>query len=148
MGNQKLEAKTNEPEEDSYKVIAYKGNALPEEYLNLIRAPFLTSLRYGNDLFKLIDQDAYYKTYNKYLESILKRNQTVVRLAALDDKTILGWSLSEPNLLHYVWVKKEVRRQGIMQSLLPEFTTFSHITNKWIPIWNKYHFDARFNPFV
>ena len=148
MGNKGLETKADESQEDSYKVISYKGNTLPEEYLNVIRAPFLTSLRYGNDLFKLIDQDAYFKAYSKYLESILKRNQTVVKLAALDDQTILGWSLSEPDLLHYVWVKKEVRRQGIMQSLLPKFTTFSHITNKWIPLWNKHFFEARFNPFV
>jgi len=109
----------------------------------------LNSLRYGNDLFKLIDQDAYYKNYGNYISALLARPEMKVKLAVLNDDTVLGWSLYMNKTVHYVWVKSEVRRQGIGKSLLPnEFDTISHITNKGINIWiNKYP-KVRFDPFA
>lgn len=150
MGDKVLELETNELKEveSSYRIRIYSTLLLPEEFKNLVIAPFLNSLRYGNDLFKLIDKDAYYKSYGKYIELLMKRPQAQVKLAMLSDETVLGWSLYEPNTLHYVWVKKEVRRQGIGRSLLPkEFDTITHITNKGISIWiNKYP-EVKFDPF-
>lgn len=147
MGNKNLESVPNESE--GYKIISYLGVHLPNEYVNLVIAPFLNSLRYGNDLFKLIDQDSYYKAYSKFVELLLKRPKAIVRLAELDDKTVLGWSLSENEILHYVWVKKEVRRQGIARALLPKkFTSISHITNKGLNIWVNKFPEVKFDPFV
>lgn len=151
MGSQELEPTRDESEEveSSYKIIPYAGHSLPFEFRNSIIAPFLNSLRYGNDLYKLIDKDAYFTNYGKYIDIILLRPNMRVKIAMLKDKTVLGWSLVENKTLHYIWVKKEVRRQGIGRSLLPkEFDTISHITNKAIGIWVNHYPEVRFNPFA
>lgn len=149
MGNQTLESKADELEETSYKIISYPAIQLPSEYRNLIIGPFLNSLRYGNDLFKLIDKESYYLNYARYVEHLLQRPKAIVKLSVLSDDTTLGWSLVEDKTVHYVWVKKELRRQGIAKSLLPkEFTTISHITNKGINIWINKFPHVRFDPFA
>ena len=77
-GIKKLELKANEPEEkDFYRIIPYPSLEMPQEYRNLVIAPFLNSLRYGNDLFKLIDKDSYYLTYPKYIELLLQKTKTL-----------------------------------------------------------------------
>jgi hypothetical protein len=148
MGNQKLESTANEPQE-RYRLISYKGSVIPSDLRNLIIAPFLNSLRYGNDLFKLIDKDAFYFSYGKFIDVLLQRPNASVKFAILDDETVLGWCMSEQKILHYIWVKKEVRRQGIGKALMPkDFDTISHITNKGINIWVNYYPEKRFNPFA
>jgi hypothetical protein len=151
MGSEELESETEKLEEveSSYRIVYHQGSKLPEEYKNLIIAPFLNSLRYGNDLYKLIDKDAYFLNYSHYIDILLARPMTIVKLAMLKDNTILGWSLVEHKTVHYVWVKKEVRRQGICRALLPkEFTTISHITHKGINIWVKHFPEVGFNPWA
>jgi len=135
--------------ESSYGIIFYQAQNLPNEFKNLIIAPFLNSLRYGNDLFKLVDKRSYYSNYGQYIELLLKRPDSRVCIAILSDKTVLGWSLVQKNVVHYVWVKKEVRRQGIGRSLLPkEFDTISHITNKGLNIWVNKFPNVRFDPWA
>lgn len=147
MGDQSLEHPADGPE-NSYKIIVYKTLELPQEYHNLIIAPFLNSLRYGNDLFKLIDKQAYFTSYSKYIQLLLQRPNAQVKLAILSDRTVIGWSMVEKNIVHYVWVKKEVRRNGVGRSLLPkEFDTITHVTNKAIGIWVNYYKDVKFDPF-
>jgi GNAT superfamily N-acetyltransferase len=152
MGDQDLELASEgakDEVDEGYVIKHHPASLLPEEYKNLIRAPFLNSLRYGNDLYKLIDKDAYYISYGKYIEHLLQRPRSIVTLAILDDNTVLGWSLYEGETVHYVWVKKEVRRQGIAKELLPDkFSVITHITNTGINIWvNKFPL-VRFNPFA
>ena len=148
MGHTEVEPKGNEIEE-RYRLVAYYGATLPPEFKNLVIAPFLNSLRYGNDLYKLIDKDAYYFSYSKYIESLLQRPHSIVKLAILNDMTVLGWCLMENKVVHYIWIKKEVRRQGIGQALLPKtFDTISHITNKGINIWVNHYPNVKFNPFA
>lgn len=150
MGDQGLEPGADDISENSYQIISYKGPELPAGYLNAVRAPFINQLRSGNELFKLIDHETYFKVYSPYVELLIKRPHAIVRLAELSDHTVLGWALYEKNCLHFVWVKNEVRRQGIAKSLLPEgIEWFSHITNRGMSIWAKPGYEhLRFNPFV
>lgn len=151
MGSEELEPETEKLEEieSSYRIVYHTGAKLPQEYKNLVVAPFLNSLRYGNDLYKLIDKDAYFLNYSKYIDLLLNRPMTIVKLAVLKDDTVLGWSLIEHKTVHYVWIKKEVRRQGICRALLPkEFNVISHITHKAINIWVKHFPEVKFNPFA
>jgi hypothetical protein len=151
MGSEELEPETKKlaEVESSYRIVYHQGSKLPIEYRNLIVAPFLNSLRYGNDLYKLIDKDAYFNNYSRYIEGLLLRPMAIVKLAMLKDETVLGWSLVEHKTVHYVWVKKEVRLQGICRALLPkEFNTISHITHKGINIWVKHFPDVGFNPWA
>lgn len=147
MGDKNLESKTNELEKD-YRIVKYPAIQLPSDFRNLIIAPLKQTLRFGNDLFKLIDQNCYYEAYGKYIDNLLQRPYSIVNLAILRNGTVLGWSLYENKTLHYVWVKKDARRNGIAQALLPkEFDTISHITNSGINIWVKHYPHVRFNPF-
>jgi len=149
MGSEALEPTGERIKEERYRLSLYPGSQIPPDFKNLIIAPFLNSLRYGNDLFKLIDKDAYFLSYNKYIELLLQRPSTQVKFAILDDETVLGWRISELKTLHYIWVKKEVRRQGIGRALMPqEFDTISHITNKGINIWVNHYPNVKFNPFA
>jgi hypothetical protein len=151
MEHQVLDNKGEAPEsvEDSYKIITYQVTKMPYEFRNVILQPYLTTHRYGNDYAKLIDNDAYFDNYGKYIRNLLFKPTVVVRLAMLSDKTVLGWSLSEGNVLHYVWVKKEVRRKHIGESLVPKgIEFFTHITNYGLAIWAKKYQSWRLNPFL
>ncbi len=57
------------------------------------------------------------------VRAILARPDSVLRVASLPDDTdaILGWAVitsAEPHELHYVYVRKEARKQGIARVLL------------------------------
>ncbi len=144
LGIAQMESQANEVA----KIKSYKACDLPKDLRNLVIAPFLNSLRYGNDLFRLIDKDAYFYSYGKFVESLLKRPEAIIRLALLNDNTAIGWCLYENKVVHYLWVKQEVRRQGIGRSLLPkEFDTISHITNKGINVWVNKFPSVKFDPF-
>lgn len=149
MGTKGVEPQRNETQENSYIVYEIDGKQIFEKnYLNAIRAPFLNTLRSGNDWFKLIDKDSYFPTYSKFIEALLLRSKTKVKLAELRDKTILGWCMYEDKTVHYIWVKSELRRQGIGQALLPkEFDKVSHLTNRALRLWVNHYPEVKFDPF-
>src|ERR1700677_1012158 len=120
MENQDTKEVDQEATQATYSIITYPGSSVPEAYTNLIYSKWLRSLRYGNDYFKLIDSEAYYDVYHKYIESILAKTNTQVKLAVLtDDKdVVLGWSVSRDKTLDYVHIHKDHRRQGIATSLV------------------------------
>lgn len=147
MGNQEVEHKAAEPK--GYTLKLYQTLTLPAEYENLVLAPFLTTLRYGNDLFKLIDKASYFGHYREYIKHLLSRSTMHVRLAILDDGTVAGWCLFQDKTIHYIWVKKEGRRNGIAKDLIPkDFDTISHITNVGMNIWANKFPHVRLNPWA
>jgi len=154
MGNKTLESKTDILPEDRYKIISYRGNLIPPYLYNVVKGPFLTTLRNYNDWFKLIDKDCYFNTYGKYVDSLINKEDSIIRFAQIYDENlkediVLGWCLYSPEYVHYIWIKEEVRKQGIAMSLMPhQFKFFSHMTTKGAPIWNKKYPGKRFNPFV
>lgn len=161
MENQTMDAQTD-VSESSYKVITFPASALPEQYRPLLFSKFLRSLRYGNEYFKLIDKDAYFQVYHAYFNTLLWRPGSIVKLAVLSDDpdVVLGWSLTEPNKLHYVYVNKDSRKMGIGKELTKEpFNTITHLTTIGLSIWgNKFNNDPSrvmptktlvvFNPFA
>lgn len=133
----------------SYKVMTMIPKALSEEQRNFIRARFIRSLREGNDWFKEIEPSSYYHSYSFFIEKLLSRPKCEVRLAVFQDEpdTILGWSLMEPNVLHYVYVKPEVRQQGVGKELTQaKINSFTHLTKIGKLIWKKRK-EWKFDPF-
>lgn len=132
----------------SYTVVRYQSTALPEQYKGLVFSKWLRSLRYGNEYFKLIDQESYFRVYHKYIELVLSRLDCVVKLAVLSDNkdVVLGFSIMETEKLHYVHIHKDHRKQGIARSLCKGFNTITHITNDGLKVWGKYP-KIKFNPF-
>ena len=137
----------------SYSIITCMGilgKEAPGAYSHFIYSKWLRSLRYGNDYFKLVDSDAYYNAYHRYIENILTNPETTVRLAVLtDDKdVILGFSVANASTLHYVYVHKDQRRLGIGTKLLPpHIDSISHLTRTGLIIWASKYAHLKFNPF-
>lgn len=145
----------------SYKVIAFRGGLLPEQYKGVVYSKWLRSLRYGNDYFKLIDAPAYYEAYHRYISNILKH--AVVRLAVLSDDAdvVLGFSVTRGTILDYVHVLRirlkvptgisvvDYRGRGIGKSLVPDnIEAFTHITKMGLIIWGNKYSHWKFNPFA
>lgn len=135
----------------SYTILKFDSTKLPEEYLGLIFAKWLKSLRYGNDMFRLIDVEAYYKSYHQFVGSILGRNGTLISVAVLTDDhdVALGFSVSRGNVLDYVYVDKYQRKLGIGRSLVPAgIDTITHVTKTGLTIWGSKAGHWKFNPFA
>lgn len=136
---------------DSYKIITTLGSRIPKEYNNLVYSKWLRTLRSGNDYFKLIDSKSYYEVYHKYIGHVLAKPMTVVRFAVLseDEDVVLGFSVSQEHILHYVYTHKDNRRQGIAKELIPfEVKTITHLTKTGLILWNSKIPEAKFNPFA
>lgn len=117
---------------------------------NFIMSTWLKGLRYGNDWFEAIDSKIYFEFYNKVLEVILSRPDTVVRVSCLieDPEVILGYSVYSPTLIHWVFVKRAWRSIGLAKSLVPEdIKTVSHLTTVGKSIIRKRP-GMTFNPFA
>lgn len=146
-----MEAGADDLEQASYQVIAFPGRSLPQSYQNMIYSKWMRSLKYGNEYFKLAHSDSYFMAYRRYLESILNRPDTVIRIAVLsDDRDVaLGWSVVEQDTLHYVHVQHEQRNKGIGRALIPNgINVITHLTKCGLRIWPKSLPHARFNPFA
>lgn len=118
--------------------------------LNFIYASWLKGLRYGNDWFRQIDQDAYYKAYHQVLEIILNRPSTAIKVACLveDPSIIIGYSVFDKSILHWVFVKKPWRNIGICRDLIPtSIDVVTHVTKVGTALLPKLP-GVRFNPFA
>lgn len=74
----------------------------------------------------------------------------MVALAVLTDDTdvVLGWSVYEGSILHFVFVKRDARKQGIGTELIPKNAeVITHLTKSGKAIWKKKHQYLKFNPF-
>ena len=134
-----------------YKIIAFNGYMTPNDYRALVYSRWLRSLRFGNDYFKLVAQDAYYEAYHLYIQRILEHPDSMVRLAVLSDDAdvVLGFSVSRGSILDYVHVHKDHRRLGIGRKLVPkDIDTITHLTRTGLAIFGSKHFNWAFNPFV
>jgi len=140
-----------EPEVASFKVLLFSGqDPRLEPYKSLIFSRFLHSLRSGNYWFRKIDNRAYYTAYHQYLERLLSRQGCAVRVAVLTDDpdVAVGWSIARPNVLDYVFVKRDGRRQGIGRALLPEsFAFVSNLTSLGELLREKHFPSVKFDPF-
>lgn len=136
---------------NSYKIIIFPGHELPATYKNLVSSRWARSLKFGSDLFKLIDAKAYWAIYPKLIDVILLRPQTTVSLAVLadDEDNVLGFAIHEgEETLHYVQVDSHQRKSGIGKSLVkPTVLAITHITRQGIPFWVSVLPNAKFNPF-
>lgn len=92
-----------------------------ESDLNFLLATWLKSHKHSGHGMKRVHPAAYYRHHHPLVEAILSRGARVrVATPAGDDETILGYAVSEPGVLHYVYVKLPFRRFGIAMRLIGE----------------------------
>lgn len=135
----------------TYSIISYPAKDLPEAYTALIFSRWLRSFRNGNPFIKKADPGGYYKHYHAYIENLLSKPDSVVRLAVLSDDhdVALGFSVVREDVLDYVHVQVNHRRQGIAKKLVPPgITTISHTTQLALGIWQEKYKEIKFNPFA
>jgi GNAT superfamily N-acetyltransferase len=138
-------------ENATYKVISYMASELPSQYQNMIYSKWLRSLRYGNDYFRIVDSGAFFSNYNVYIAKLLHQAGVRVSIACLSDDpdVVLGWSVHNGHILHYIHVHKDMRRQKIGKSLLPkDITVITHMTRIAMSIWSEKYPTLIFNPFA
>ncbi len=140
-----------ETTQTGYKIITKKGRDISQSIMNLILAKWMRSLKRGNDYFKLADSDSYYAAYELYIKSILNYFNTEIELAVLsdDEDVVLGFCVHQGPILHYVFVQKDLRSQGIARSLINfPVEIITHLTKIGLSIWNNKLPNAKFNPFA
>lgn len=167
MGDQAIQSEATQADAEgglaSYIVREYSGRELPRNYRGLVLAKWIRGLRHGNDFFKLIDPDPYHNVYNAFIDNILLRPDSVVRLAVLpeDEDVVLGFSVCRDKILDWVYVLRvrtptdggviitDYRRHGIGSKLIPtDITTFTHLTKTWMSLWASRYKHLKFNPFA
>lgn len=148
-----FEAKETEENPCSYSILVYPAKKLPKEYHHLLFSRWMRSLRFGNNFFRKIKSDHFYKNYELYIQKLLDKPDSIVRLAVLTDDhdVVLGFAVSREDVLDYVHVHTDYRRIGIGTNLIPQgITAFSHLTATGIIIWQtklKYK-ELKFEPFA
>lgn len=135
----------------AYRVVRYSPLAMPVSFRALILSRWKRSLRYGNDYFRLIQPNAYYRAYDAYLGRLLGDPRVAIRLAVLDEDpdVVLGFSVCRGSVLDYVHVHAHQRRLGIGRSLVPPgIDTISHLTKTGLLLWSNKCPSWAFNPFA
>ena len=137
----------------TYSIVSYPAAKLPAEYKSIIFAKWLRTFRSGNPLIKNIDTGAFYDMYHKYIENLLAKPDSIIKLAVLTDTpdVVLGFSVSREDVLDYIYVHPDNRKIGIAKKLFPKDTkVMTHITLKALEIWRnnpKYKY-LKYNPFA
>lgn len=135
----------------TYSILAFKAAELPKPYVGFIFSYWLKSFRHGNPFIKKANPGAYYKHYHTYIENLLNKPDSTIRLAVLSDDhdVVLGFSVVREDVLDYIFVQTNHRRQGIAKKLVPPgITTISHTTQLATRIWQKKYKEIKFNPFA
>jgi GNAT superfamily N-acetyltransferase len=131
------------------ELIAFRAPTLDDE--NFIYSTWLKGLRYGNELFSLIDQEIYFKTYHVIIEFLLKHPTTRIEVAALkeDPEVILGYVVRNQDTVHWLFVKQAWRGIGLARSLLSApFEFVSHLTDQGASLLKQKYPTVKFNPFI
>lgn len=100
--------------------------------LNFIYSTWLDSYRYDSKLGKSHKNSIFFENYRHVIDHIFSKPDTTTTIACIkeDQNTILGYIVSEPKILHYIYTKGAFRRFGIAKSLAFEaFKDFTHLEN-------------------
>lgn len=137
----------------SYSIISFPAAKLPEQYTALVFSKWLRSLRHGNPVCGKIPSAIYYEKYHLFIENLMKKPDAIIKMGVLTDDhdVVLGFSMSREDVLDYVHVHRDYRKNGISSQLIPNnTTTFSHFTLTWLKVWRagtRYK-HLHFNPYA
>lgn len=102
-----------------------------EEDRSFIMATWLRGLYYGSPWFREIEKDNFMAKYHDIISSVIAKPTAQVNVSVLkeDHNVILGYSVTEPKIIHWIFVKEAWRRVGIGARLLPSNTDVAtHLT--------------------
>lgn len=106
-----------------------------EEDRSLIMNSWLRSYRKSPDS-NLYDT-AFFASYRPIAEYLLKRAQVKVVVPEGDENLILAYMVCEPGVLHWIYVKRDFRKQGIAKLLLKSQYTEDPVITFTTPLGRK-----------
>jgi hypothetical protein len=97
-----------------------------------IFATWLKSYR-DSKFAELIDSKTYFAAHHALIEILLAKSTVLIAFPTNQPNVICGWSVTQPNLIHYVYTKSAFQKLGVATSLLKSAgidlktaTTFTH----------------------
>lgn len=104
-----------------------------------IYATWLKGYQGGAQWFRMIPRKIFQDHYRRIIEKLLQRSLTRVACLKEDTDVIIGYSVSEQDRVHWIYIKENWRKIGIAKDLLPaNFSSVSHLTNLGFEILKKY----------
>lgn len=96
---------------------------------NFIYDTWLKGLYFGNEQNKKMKPSVYFDYHRKIIDMILGSVKTMVKIVCLkeDPEVVLGYSVFEDHILHYIFIKHAWRGIGLTKYLLPE--KLEHMTH-------------------
>lgn len=87
---------------------------------NLILSTWLKGNYFGNAYFLQVPSEVYYKEYAKHIIRVLGQSNVIIQVACdkKDRSWIVGFAVVEAHALHWVYVKKDYRCNGVATLLL------------------------------
>lgn len=131
----------------------YEIRDFQEDDTNFILATFLRGLYYGDFFWGEMPKDIFMANYKMFALNLIGSAKVAIKVACLkeDKSIILGYSLlsADFSAIHWVFVKKAWRKQGIARSILPQYpTTVTHLTATGKDLLIKFENKPIFNPFA
>jgi hypothetical protein len=115
---------------------------------DLIFSTWLRGQYWGSNYFLNMDQDEYFQDYAKRITRYISRPGTQIDCAVLKDapEVVLGYIVYHDQHLFWAYVKRDYRKQGILNLLLKnmDFEGYSGHTKVGLAIAKKRNF--HFNP--
>jgi GNAT superfamily N-acetyltransferase len=121
--------------------------------LPFVFATWLRSYKRSSSFARRVPNDVFYKFHHQAIERILVRTSAQLRIAHAPDApgVILGYAVTEPGVVHFVYVKGDFRRFGIGSALLAHVDVnacvFTHWTEGWDLLLKRWP-QAQYNPYL
>lgn len=127
----------------------YEIRDFKPEDKSFIMATFLKGLYYGDSWFSLIPKRIFMDNYKHAAEALVNKSTVKVACLKIDPDVIIGYSIlsNDFTTIHWCFVKKAWRKQGVGRSLVPQFPTeVTHLTEVGKRILPQFK-NCVFNPF-
>ena len=129
--------------EKALDIIKYRS--AKETDIPFIYSTWIKALYNGNRSLRLTDYGKFAARYSKIIDSLL--NESSVTIACIEgyEDEIKGYAVRSGQTLHFVYVKRQWRKQGIASFMTLGIKQVSHLTNLGERIIIKK--DIKYNPF-
>ena len=124
-----------------------------EQDIPFVYATWLRSYHVDTDYIQMMRKSTYFENYRLVLDHILSSADTDIVCLKDTPEVILGYLISQPKTIHYIFVKDAFRHLGIAEDLIskrfPEDQeiTCTHATKSILPFLKRNTL-INFNPFT
>jgi hypothetical protein len=115
---------------------------------DFVMSTWLKGNYWGSDYFKAMDQDEYFKEYGKNIQRLLDKPGTKVDAAVLEDApdVVIGYIVYNDQALYWSYVKRDYRKNGILNSLFQNMDFVSFVGNTPVGLAIAKKKKLKFNP--